>query len=236
MMASRNGGKKRAAAPPSPRAGETAGRGDDPVRRRIIDATFRVLVEHGYARANTREIARVAKVSKRELYALFGSKQAILAAMIAGRTREMRRPLSLPAVESREALAATLHRFGAGLLREASQPAVTTLFRLAVIEAERSPEVARTLDAGGRRANRGALTEFLARARARELIAGAEAGLMAAQFLSLLWGNLLLDLAMGIAKPPGAAEIERRAGAATEALLALYPGSSGTRPRAGAGK
>ena len=219
-MVSKSGTKKRAA--PS-LAGETADSADDPVRRRIIDATFRVLVEHGYAYASTREIARVAKVSKRELYALFGSKQAILAAMIAGRARQMRQPLSLPAVASRHALAETLRRFGASLLREASRPAVTTLFRLAVIEAERSPEVARTLDEGGRRANRGALTEFLARAREAGLIEGAEPGLMAGQFLSLLWGNLLMDLAMGIAKPPGAAEIERRAAAATEALLLLYP-------------
>ena len=196
---------------------------EDPVRSRIIDATFRVLVEHGYARANTREIARQAKVSKRELYALFGSKQAILAAMIAGRARRMRLPLTLPAVDSRESLAETLVRFGATLMREVCHPAVAALFQLAVIEAERSPEVARALDEGGRKASRAALAAFLANAQAKGLVAGAEPETMASQFLALLWGDLQMSLLMRIVRTPGPAEIDRRARTAAQALLGLYP-------------
>jgi AcrR family transcriptional regulator len=203
------------------RAG-VAGCQKDPVRTRIIDATFHVLVEHGYARANTREIARHAKVSKRELYALFGSKQAILAAMIAERARRMRLPLTLPAVDSRKSLAETLVRFGTTLMREVCHPAVAALFRLAVIEAERSPEVARALDEGGRKASRTALADFLAGAQAKGLIAG-EPETMAIQFLALLWGDLQTSLLMRVAQAPGPAEIDRRARAAAQALLALYP-------------
>jgi len=200
--------------------------GEDPVRSRIIDATFRVLIEHGYARANTREIAKQAKVSKRELYALFGSKQAILAAMIAGRARRMQLPLALPAVDSRKALAEALVRFGATLMREVCHPAVAELFRLAVIEAERSPEVAQALDEGGRKASRAALADFLAGAQAKGLIPGAEPETMASQFLALLWGDLQTSLLMRVAQAPGPAEIERRARAAAQALLALYPGDA----------
>jgi AcrR family transcriptional regulator len=195
---------------------------DDPVRLRIIDATFRVLAEHGYARASTRAIAKQAKVSKRELYALFGSKQAILAAMIAGRAQRMRQPLALPAVDSRTALAETLVRFGATLMREVCHPAVAELFRLAVVEAERSPELARALDQGGRQASRAALADLLAGAQAKSLIAGAEPATMASQFLALLWGDLQVSLLMRLAPAPGPAEIERRARAAAHALLTLY--------------
>jgi len=46
------------------------------LRGRIIEAAFAVLMERGYAGASTIEIATRAKVSKRDLYALFGSKQA----------------------------------------------------------------------------------------------------------------------------------------------------------------
>jgi AcrR family transcriptional regulator len=198
----------------------------DGLRSRIINATFGVLMEQGYAGATTREIARRAKVSKRELYAQFGSKQGILAAMIAGRTARMSLSLVLPEVEDRKALAETLARFGATLIKEVSHPAVMALFRLAVIEAERSPEVAHALDQGGRQANRAALADFLARARSRGLIGGGEPNDMAAQFLALLWTDLQVGLLMGVAEPPAPAEIERRALAATGALLALYPEQS----------
>lgn len=211
-----------AAGAPEDRAGEPECASDS-VRGRIIDATFRLLVEHGYARANTREIAKQAKVSKRELYAHFGSKQAILAAMIAGRARQMRRPLALPDVDSRKSLAETLVRFGATLMREVCHPAVMALYRLAIVEVERSPEVSRALDDGGRKASRAALTECLAGAQTKGLIAGAEPEIMAGQFLALLWGDLLTRLLMRLTPAPGPAEIERRAGAAAQALLALYP-------------
>ena len=192
-------------------------------RSRIIDATFSVLMEHGYAGASTREIARRAKVSKRELYALFGSKQGILAAMVAGRAARMRLPLALPEVADRKALAETLVRFGATLVREVCHPAVVALFRLAIIETERSPDVARTLGENGRKATRAALAGFLARAQSRSLIVGATPETMASQFLALLWGDLQITLLMRLSETPAPAEIEQRARATTRALLSLYP-------------
>jgi AcrR family transcriptional regulator len=192
-------------------------------RSRIMEATFAVLMERGYAGASTIEIAKRAKVSKRDLYALFGSKQGILVAMIAGRSARMRRPSALPVVADHAALGATLTSFGVTLLKEICHPTVAALFRLAILEAERSPEVARVLDENGRTANRTALIEFLARAHADGLIAGAAPELMASQFLSLLFGDVLLRLTMRVIETPSARDIARRARAATVALLDLYP-------------
>jgi len=180
-------------------------------------------MERGYAAASTREIARRARVSKRELYTLFGSKRGILAAMIAGRAARMRLPLALQEAADRAALAESVTRFGANLLREVCDPAVMALFRLAVVEAERSPELASALDEDGRRANRAALVEFFAMAASRGLIAGAAPETMAGQFLALLWGDLPLSLLMRLAEAPAPAEAERRARDAVTALLALYP-------------
>ena len=53
-----------------------------PRRRAILIAAVSVLMEKGYARASTLEIATRARVSKRELYAEFGSKRGILEALI----------------------------------------------------------------------------------------------------------------------------------------------------------
>jgi hypothetical protein len=69
----------------------------------------------------------------------------------------MRSPLALPQVADRQALEKTLVRFWTTLLREASDPAVTALFRLSVIEAERA------LDEGGLKTSRNALVAFLGR-------------------------------------------------------------------------
>ena len=191
---------------------------------RIIAATFQLLLERGYAGTGTREIARRAKVSKRELYALFDSKEGILAAMIAGRATRMRQPPALPEAADRAGLAATLRLFALNLLREGSSPAVMALFRLAVAEAERAPGLAGQLDEHGRRPVRAALIALLGHARRRGLIAGAaDVDTVASQFLALLWGDLQMRLLLRLAAPPSADEIETRAEAAVAAVLALYP-------------
>ena len=197
--------------------------GKDELRSRIAEAAFAVLMEKGYAGASTIEIATRAKVSKRDLYALFGSKQGILAAMIAGTSARMRRPLTLPHVGNRTALATALTEFGTASLREICQPSVAALFRLAIAEAERSPELARVLDDNGRTAMRTTLVEFLTRARAADLIGKSDPGAMAGQFFSLLFGDLILRVAMRVIDPPPVREMSRRAQAAAAAVLALHP-------------
>ena len=66
--------------------------GVPPARERILGAAMKAFMELGYAQTSTLEIATRAQVSKREIYALFGSKQAILAACVADRAQRMRLP------------------------------------------------------------------------------------------------------------------------------------------------
>jgi AcrR family transcriptional regulator len=210
-------------------------------RARIIAATFAVLMERGYGGTSTLEIARRARVSKRELYAHFDSKADILAAMIAARARRMRAPLALPDVRDGAGLVRTLIAFGTTVMTEVSSPAVLALFRLAIGEAGRAgsdaPALARALDEGGRQANRGALRGLLARAQAHGLVGAGDCDAMAGEFLALLWGDRLLSLLAGLAAVPDAREIEGRARRAAQALLVLNPPtavtpSSAEKPRA----
>ena len=67
-------------------------------RQSIVGAAFSVLMEKGYAGASTLEIARRARVSKRELYAEFGSKAGILEALIASTSSRMQVPLTAAAI------------------------------------------------------------------------------------------------------------------------------------------
>ncbi len=78
------------------------------VRQRILEAAFAAFLEKGYAGATTREIAARAKVSKRDLYALFQDKQAMLAACIKITAQRARQPLELEPARDRRALQSAL--------------------------------------------------------------------------------------------------------------------------------
>ncbi len=195
---------------------------ETPVRRRILDAAFSAFMERGFAETSTLEIATRARVSKRELYALVGSKQEMLAACIGERAKRLQMPVGLPEPHDRETLARMLATFGTQLLREISDPTVIAVFRLAIAEAVRAPEVAQALNSTGVETSRAALREIMNRARSAGLLGG-EPTEMAEHFAGLLWGNLMTGLLLRTSDRPTPREIARRANAAAAGLLQLYP-------------
>ena len=199
-----------------PRSDET------PARQRIVEAAFSAFMESGFAAASTLEIATRARVSKRELYALVGSKQEMLVACIRERAKRLQMPADLPEPHDRRALGRTLETFGTQLLREVSDPTVIAVFRLAIAEAVRAPEVARALNSLGVETGRAALREVMTRARSAGLVSG-DPSEMAEHFAGLLWGNLKVSLLLRVAERPSPREIARRARDATAAFLKLYP-------------
>jgi AcrR family transcriptional regulator len=200
--------------PSARRSGPAVGRGSP--RERILAAAFAAFTARGYAAASTLEIATRARVSKRELYALFGNKEQMLISCIAERARRMHPPATgSAAARDRRELEATLVRFGAVLLAELSDPDVVALQRLAIAEADRSPEVGRALEVYGRGSCARALGGMLAAA----LPADADVGALVDRYLSVLLGDLPMSLALGLRRPPAGEEIERRAREAARAVL-----------------
>jgi AcrR family transcriptional regulator len=198
------------------------GRNETEVRARILDAAFAAFMKSGYAASSTLEIATRARVSKRELYALVGNKQEMLIACISARARRLQVPVDLPVPHDRETLAHVLASFGTQLVREITDPTVIAVFRLAIAEADRAPEVAQALDSIGRETSRAALRQLMARAQASGLLNGRPAEL-AEQFGALLWGNLMVSLLLGVAERPNSREVAARARDATAAFLQLHP-------------
>jgi AcrR family transcriptional regulator len=186
-----------------------------PVRERIMGAAMQAFMELGYAEASTLEIATRAQVSKRELYALFGSKQAMLAACITYRAQRMRMPADLPRARSREMLAMVLSKLGATILREVTDPAVMGVFRLA-------PEVARTLETA-REAVRETMCNVVTQAQVDGLLAAGDPAEIASRYFGLLMGDLVVSVLLRIREAPGPQEAERRARDAATDLLRLYP-------------
>jgi len=197
-------------------------------RQRILDAAFETFSERGYADTSTLEIATRARVSKREVYSLVGNKQATLIACISARSERLRMPTDVPAPRNRAMLRYLLSSFGANLLLTVSDPKTVGMFRLAIAEAERTPEIAQTLDSLARETSRAALRQVLADAQTMGLLAGDPAE-MVEHFMALLSGNLIMNLLLGVAEPPAPDEARRRADKATDAFLRLH--STGAEPR-----
>ena len=203
------------------------------VRKRILGAALSAFMEGGFAQTSTLEIATRARVSKRELYALFGNKEAMLVACITERAQRLKAPADLPELRDRETLAKVLTAFGTTLLTETTDPVVVAVFRLAISESVHAPKVAQALDSIARKPTRDSLRAIMANARSTELFVG-DPDAMTEKFLGLLWGDLMTGLLLRVADRPGAGEIARRASEATEALLRLFPepGRADTSPPA----
>ena len=209
------------------RRGEAAG--ETPARQRILSAAFSAFTEAGYAGTSTLEIASRARVSKRELYAVVGNKQEMLAACIRERAKRLQAPADLPEPRDRDTLERALAAFGTQLLRETTDPTVIAVFRLAIAEAVHAPEVARALHSSGRQTSRAALTAIMTQAQSHGLLSGRPPD-MAEQFAGLLWGDLLISLLLRIADTPAPREITRRARSAATAFLQLHPDTNQAAP------
>ena len=192
------------------------------IRKRILGAALSAFMEGGYAQTSTLEIATRARVSKRELYALFGNKEAMLVACITERAQRLKAPADLPELRDRKILTEVLTAFGTRLLTETTDPVVVAVFRLAISETVHAPKVAQALESIARKPTRDALRAIMANAKSAGLLVG-DPDAMTEKFLGLLSGDLMTGLLLQVADRPSAAEIARRARDATTAFLHLYP-------------
>src|SRR5437588_4479883 len=192
------------------------------VRKRILGAALSAFMEGGFAQTSTLEIATRARVSKRELYALFGNKEAMLVACITERAQRLKASADLPELRDRKILTEVLTAFGKRLLTETTDPVVVAVFRLAISETVHAPKVAQALESIARKPTRDALRAIMANASAAGLLLG-DPDAMTEKFLGLLWGDLMTGLLLQVADRPSAAEIARRARDTTIAFLQIYP-------------
>src|SRR4030088_3504844 len=96
---------------------------------------------------------------------MWGNKQEMLAACIAGRGRRMRLPEGFPALTDTARLRSAVRQYGATVLCGSAGPAVVAVSRLAISESKRSPGIARSLESQGREPARAALQSLLQSAR-----------------------------------------------------------------------
>lgn len=157
-------------------------------RKRILDATTAVFLEHGYAGASTGKIARRASTSKQTLYALFPTKADLFVAVISSHTDTLF-ARHMEYIESSVAPREALSDIGCMILRMFSGPQFLALYRIVVAEAPNFPDLARQLWQTCMARGRVLLGEYL---RSRR-IGGPSYGKSAAQFISFVLGDYVIN-------------------------------------------
>lgn len=190
-------------------------------RAAILDAAGCVFTEKGFEAATTLEIARRARVSKRDLYRLFDSKQGLAEALVATHTESMTLDARFGDPVDRAAFLASLAAFGRRFLTEFLDPRRVGLYRLAIAEASRSTALAEALSAQGADRVRRSAVEFVRRAVGRDIVAAEDADLVMASYFDILVGPVQIQLLLGVRTTPTAEEIAARADRATEAAARL---------------
>lgn len=114
----------------------------------ILDAASSVFLAYGFSAATTDMIQRKAHISKATLYACFPNKEALFAAVIDAQCAVMADKMKENKVVSNN-IEETLTDIGLSYLRLILSPNVLALFRVAVAEAPRFPELGRTFYLAG---------------------------------------------------------------------------------------
>jgi TetR/AcrR family transcriptional repressor of mexJK operon len=194
----------------------------DPREQEILQAAFDVFTEKGFHGATMLDVANRARASKSTLYALHASKQSLFTALIAWGTRQGAETLhAIVGDETLDPLTA-LHRYAAKLLALMLLPEKLALFRIAVAEGDRLPDIGRILGAYTR--DHGAkLGRAIAARLVREgLIEIDDPDEYGHSFIGLLQGELYMRALLGTIAAPSSKEIERHARRAMTRLVRAY--------------
>ena len=181
----------------------------DERRRRegeILDAALGVFLKTGYGASTVDELAAAAQVTKRTLYAYFGDKAGLFAAMV----RELAAAVSLDAARDHD----TLETLSARIVVRVHSDELVGLHQLVIAESTRFPELALVLHANGDARHVARLAEHIRAERgpAREPLAE--------PLFSLLLGEKHRRRLLGIDPAPTPAQAAAHADAAL-ALIGL---------------
>lgn len=187
----------------------------------ILDAALALMEEHGYRDTTMLQVATRARASKNTLYQHFPTKQALFAALVARAAAAMNADITT-ALDGNAPLEPTLRQFGIHLLTLLTGPQSLAINRAAIAEARVAPELAQALAANGRENTAPLVQRYFAAQIAAGRMRRVDGADAIETFIGLLIGDLQVRLLWGIATPPDAATIRRRARRAAERFVVLF--------------
>lgn len=191
---------------------------DEQRRTSILDAAAQVFAAKGFSGATTAEIAKLARVSKRDLYDHFSSKEGLLAAMVRAYSTTLPIAASLGTPDTADAFFDQLGTFGRRFAADLYQSYRTSLFRLAASEAGRVNELGRAIHEAGAGPVAASVRAFVGKATEAGVLKPQDAELAMRAFFGVLLGDGHVWQIVGATDVPTAEEIEASADMAVEAV------------------
>lgn len=193
----------------------------------ILDAALELFLTRGFDAVSTDLIAKTAGVSKATLYAHFGSKEELFSEVLLAQCAAFSALVHIPEDYAGD-VTGTLRRFALDFVSMFQSEHGMALYRLIVGEIHRFPQIALAFEAAGPSEMNGRLVRLLRQIAERGDLKIEDFDLAADQFMALLTGRLLLDLALGLPMA-SQTDVARQIEAALALFLAGYGGDRGGR-------
>lgn len=193
---------------------------DDVARReRLVAAAEHVFVEMGYSAASMDGIARRAGMSKKTIYQVFETKQELFAAVMNSRRNEL--AAMIEAEGSVELLRPddVLKQFLTQIARFVLAPRQAALYRLAVAESQRAPELANAFYREGSTKVCSPLTEWLAAQHERGILNVPDPIAAGKMLFYMAIAELQMRVLIGECREPDEVTIGERVGQAVRVFL-----------------
>lgn len=199
-----------------------------PKRRLVQEAAAELFIAHGYEKVSMDAVARAAGVSKATLYAHFASKDALFASIV-GEACQRNTALESNFPAEVADIRAALTTVGERVLRFLLEPRTQAIYRVAVAESARCPELGEAFMANGPQRFLDRFSVWLAAQTEAGNLAVADAMMAAEQFGALLRLSLFMRVTLGLEPEPSEPEIQATVAAAVETFLRAFG------PRGGSG-
>jgi AcrR family transcriptional regulator len=192
-------------------------------REALLRAAAEVFFEQGYAATSIDAIIERAGGSKRNIYNTFKNKEGLFSAIVTQNADRILSSLLIEGIEGRD-LQETLTAFGRQLLEAYMSPSLLGVYRIAIAEANRFPDLAKAFYERGPGRATARLAEILEEAGKQGEVRTGDYSRMADQFVGMIRDNFHLQVALGLRPPPSAEEAREAVNSAVGIFL------NGVRP------
>jgi AcrR family transcriptional regulator len=193
-------------------------------REALLEAAAEVFFEQGYAATSIDAIIERAGGSKRNIYNEFGNKEGLFLAIITENADKVLSTLAIEEIKGHN-LRETLTVFGQRLMRGYMSPTLLGIYRMAVTEANRFPDLVKSFYEQGPGRATSQLAKVLEGAKKRGEIRVDDCPRVAGHFVGMIRDNLHLQVVLGLRLPPSDKEVKQAVASAVEVFL------NGVRPR-----
>jgi AcrR family transcriptional regulator len=188
-------------------------------RERLVSAAEQVFVELGYGAANMDDIARRAGMSKKTIYQVFETKQDLFAAVIDSRRNALAAIIEGEGGSDSRSAEDVLRHFLRQIAQFVLAPRQAALYRLAVAESQRAPEVASAFYREGSTKVCTPLTDWLTLQHERGILQVPDPRAAAKMLFYMAIAELQMRLLMGECSEPDEAAIDQRVDYAVHVFL-----------------